>query len=580
MKYFLFLIFILTCSFSKALGQDINIISGVKIKLRDGIELNATIYKPHVQNEALPAIFALTPYISDNHHGRAAFFARHGYVFAIVDVRGRGSSGGIFDPFLQEAKDGYDVVEWLSKQEFCNGKVAMWGGSYLGYDQWATAKELPPHLSTIVPVSAVYPGFIFPMTMNIGDPYTIDWLNYTSGKTGNSNLHADDSYWESKFSERYFKDLPYARLDSLTGNTTTVFQKWITHPTVDDYWRSFIPSEIQYSKIHLPILTITGCYDDVQPGAIKFYNDYLRHSSVEGEKKQFLIIGPWDHLGTRSPKKDVGGLKFGDSSLIDMNDLHRQWYNYIMKDSARPKFLKKNVAYYITNRDKWEYAESLDEIGKNKILFYLNSISDTINNAQHPAQLTNQLNENSIPAKFVYDPLNKNFPFSTFANNSPDYLIDQTNMNNLQGIVYQSNVWERETEVTGFFKLDVYILADVKDVDLETDIYEVKADGSSVLLTNNFVRARYRDGLEKEKLLVPGDINLFHFNHFPFISRVIEKGSRIRLIITSPNSIYIQKNYCSGGFVANETSKDARLAHIIVYSDHQHPSVLYVPVMH
>jgi hypothetical protein len=250
-----------------------------------------------------------------------------------------------------------------------------------------------------------------------------------------------------------------------------------------------------------------------------------------------------------------------------------------MKDSARPKFLKNNVGYYITNRDKWEYAESLDEIGKNKILFYLNSISDTNKHTLHPAQLTTQLNENSKPAKFVYDPLDKNFPFSTFATNSPDYLIDQTNINNLSGIVYQSNVWEKETEVSGFFKLDVYILADVKDVDLETDIYEVKADGSSVLLANNFVRARYRESLEKQRLLVPGSINLFHFNHFPFISRVIENGSRLRLIITSPNSIYIQKNYCSGGIVANETSKDARLAHIIIYCDRQHPSVLYVPVM-
>jgi hypothetical protein len=339
MKYFLFLIFVLTGSFLNTLGQDININSGLKIKLRDGIELNATLYEPHDQKEALPVIFALTPYIGDTNHGRGVYFARNGYVFAIVDVRGRGSSEGIFDPFLQEATDGYDVAEWLSKQGFCNGKVAMWGGSYLGYDQWATAKELPPHLSTIVPVSAVYPGFIFPMTMNIGDPYTIDWLNYTSGKTGNPNLHADDSFWGSKFSERYLKDLPFGKLDSLTGNTTTVFQKWMSHPAVDNYWKSFIPTELQYSRIHLPSLTITGCYDDVQQGAIKFYNDYLQHISVEERKKQFLIIGPWDHLGTRTPKKDVGGLKFGDSSLIDMNTLHRQWYNYIMKDSTKPNFL-------------------------------------------------------------------------------------------------------------------------------------------------------------------------------------------------------------------------------------------------
>src|SRR6185295_5443832 len=110
------------------------------------------------QTDPLPVIFTLTPYIADSYHDRAMFFARNGYVFALVDVRGRGSSEGTFDPFAQEARDGYDVVEWLARQPFGNGKVAMWGGSYAGYDQWATAKELPPHLATIVPAASAHPG--------------------------------------------------------------------------------------------------------------------------------------------------------------------------------------------------------------------------------------------------------------------------------------------------------------------------------------------------------------------------------------------------------------------------------------
>jgi len=91
------------------------------------------------------------------------FFARRGMTFAIVDVRGRGNSDGIFRPMIQEATDGYDVVEWLARQSYCNGKVGMWGGSYAGYVQWATAKELPPHLATIVPVASPYAGTDFPM---------------------------------------------------------------------------------------------------------------------------------------------------------------------------------------------------------------------------------------------------------------------------------------------------------------------------------------------------------------------------------------------------------------------------------
>ena len=109
---------------------------GARIPLRDGVELAATVYKPRDGGAAVPCVFTLTPYTAQNYHDRGMYFASHGYVFLTVDVRGRGNSAGEFDPMLQEAKDGHDVVEWLAKQPYCNGKVAMWGGSYAGYDQW------------------------------------------------------------------------------------------------------------------------------------------------------------------------------------------------------------------------------------------------------------------------------------------------------------------------------------------------------------------------------------------------------------------------------------------------------------
>jgi len=101
---------------------------GVKIPMPDKVELNATLYLPKAKDGALsktPVIFTLTPYISDTYHARAAYFASHGYAFALVDVRGRGNSGGEFEPFAQEPRDGHDVVEWFAQQPFCDGKVAM-----------------------------------------------------------------------------------------------------------------------------------------------------------------------------------------------------------------------------------------------------------------------------------------------------------------------------------------------------------------------------------------------------------------------------------------------------------------------
>jgi uncharacterized protein len=129
----------------------VELIWAFKIPMRDGVRLNGTVFKPSGQKEPLPVIFTLTPYISDSYQNRASYFSQHGYVFVLVDVRGRGNSEGVFDPFAQEPNDGHDVVEFLAKQPWCNGKVTMWGGSYAGYDQWATLKELPPHLATVSP---------------------------------------------------------------------------------------------------------------------------------------------------------------------------------------------------------------------------------------------------------------------------------------------------------------------------------------------------------------------------------------------------------------------------------------------
>ena len=120
--------------------KDVDLIWGVKIPMRDGVRLNATVYKPKGMREPLPVIFTLTPYIADTTHARAMYLAQNGYVFALIDCRGRGNSEGRFEPLADDGRDGHDIVEWLAKQAWSNGKVAMRGGSYSGFNQWSTLK--------------------------------------------------------------------------------------------------------------------------------------------------------------------------------------------------------------------------------------------------------------------------------------------------------------------------------------------------------------------------------------------------------------------------------------------------------
>ena len=313
---------------------------GVKIPLRDGIHLNATVYRPAGQKEPRPCLFTLTPYIGESYHDRGMYFAAHGYPFLTVDVRGRGNSEGSFRPMIQEAKDGYDIVEWLAKQPYCNGKISMWGGSYAGYDQWATAKEFPPppgdHRSgRIARGRSRFPGG----GDNVPYPYDVQWLTFTSGHTGQARLFADDSFWVGAFRRWNESGSSFRALDAFVGNPSAIFQEWVGHPDQDDYWDAYNPTAKQYAQLQLPILTITGMYDDDQPGALAHYRRYMQAASAEGRARHYLVIGPWDHPGTRTPKQEFLGPKFGPASLVDLPQLHLDWYRYTMESGPKPEFL-------------------------------------------------------------------------------------------------------------------------------------------------------------------------------------------------------------------------------------------------
>jgi putative CocE/NonD family hydrolase len=560
---------------------EIDLLWGVQIPVRDGVKLNATIYKPK-GDERHPVVFTFTPYIGDTYHERAAYFAHNGYVFALVDVRGRGNSGGRFEPFVNEGRDGYDVVEWLAAQSWSDGKVTMWGGSYAGFDQWTTLKEFPPHLATVVPVAAVYPAVDFPFFHNVFFSYDIQWLTYTSGVTPNLNLFGASPFWAEKFLARYTQNRPYKELDQIVGNGSTQFQTWLKHSTPDEYWDAMTPTTEDYKRIDLPILTITGHYDADQRGALEYYRRHMRYGSEHARQRHYLIIGPWDHAGTRTPRAEVAGVKFGPASLLDMNKLHRDWYDWTLKGGAKPEFLKNRVAYYVPGpgAEKWKYADSLDTISNARRTLYLDSDGDATDVFHSGVLRDEQPKAGAQPDRYTYDPLDTR-PAELEREDYEDGNLDQRDVLAMKGdgLVYHTAPFAEDTEITGWLKFVAWIALDVPDTDLQVRVYEIRPDGTSVSLTDDLVRARYRESPRQAQLVKPGEINRYEFDTFQFFSRRVQKGSRLRLVINSPNSIYVEKNYNSGGDVAGETAKDARTAHVTLYHDAQHPSSLEIPVV-
>ncbi|MGH9602440.1 MAG: CocE/NonD family hydrolase, partial [Terriglobales bacterium] len=211
---------------------------------------------------------------------------------------------------------------------------------------------------------------------------------------------------------------------------------------------------------------------------------------------------------------------------------------------------------------------------------YLDSAGGSAGDVFHSGTMSERKPGSSPPDRYTYDPLDVR-PADLEREDVKNYITDQRDALNLfgNGLVYHSEPFPEATEVSGVMKFVAWIALDVPDTDFQVSVSEVLADGSSVALASDVMRARYRESLRQQKLIKPGEILRYEFDGFFFFSRRISQGSRLRLVFKSPNSIYLQKNYNSGGVVNEESGKDARTAHVTLYHDAEHPSYLKVPVV-
>ncbi|MDX1556706.1 MAG: CocE/NonD family hydrolase, partial [Xanthomonadales bacterium] len=552
---------------------------GVRIPVADGTVLNGTLYRPKEGvGDRLSTIVTITPYISDRYHPDALYFARSGFAFLVVDTRGRGNSEGEFRPLgIEDGTDGRDIVEWIAMQPWSNGKVGMRGGSYGGYNQWVTARYFPPHLTTIVPIASPHHGTDFPMNDNVQYAYIIRWLALTSGVTPQGRLFGDDDFWNRKFREYHQSGTAFEHLDQLVGLPNAHFQEWISHPMHDAYWDARVPSVEDYARFELPILTITGYYDGDQPGAMEYYRRHMRHGSATGKGNHYLVLGPWDHSGTRLPRQEFGGLEFGDGAKFDAFGLDRDWYRWTMEGGERPGFLLDRVTWFVAGANTWKGAASLEDIADAELVFHLQSegAADSLFRA---GSLVPEAPAAVDVDQFAYDPLDTSKAELEIGD---DYITDQQEVlaTDGDGLIYHSAPFREATEITGYARFEARVTLDVPDTDINVTLYEVRPDGSSIALTGQTMRTRYRDSLYEEAPMVPGQAETLVFDRFYFFSRRVAAGSRLRLFIRPSNLVGSQRNYNSGGVVAEETRADARTATVKLHLGPEAPTRLVLPVV-
>jgi len=278
-----------------------------------------------------------------------------------------------------------------------------------------------------------------------------------------------------------------------------------------------------------------------------------------------------------SPPSDT----FADAAVIDMNDLHRQWYDWTMKGGKQPEFLKKPVAYYAMGTEAWKYAESLDAVSASSRTLYLDSPDGNAGDVFRSGTLSDALPRGAAPDAFTYDPLDTRPGELEKTSTNDAGFTEQTPVLNLfgAGLVYHSAPFAEDVEVSGEPTLDVWLSMDVADTDLSATLYEIKLDGTSVWLSGDTKRARYRESLRAAKPVPAGEIVEYRFDAFSWFSRRIAKSSRLRLVVGCLNSCQFETNFNGGGVVAEESGKDARTAHVALHHDAAHRSSLVLPVV-
>ena len=560
-------------------SQEVEVWRNIKIPLRDGCHLNANIYLPRGKDSPSPTIVSLTPYISDRLHDRGMYFAGRNLPFVGVDVRGRGNSEGNFRPYIYDSDDGCDVVCWVARQGFCNGKVAMYGASYLGYVQWVVAARLPEPLCAIAPTAAPFLGVDVPMRNNIFPMYAIRWLATVAERAMQPKLFADSHFWSTLYRRQFETGRPFGALDKLAGEPSSIFQEWIAHPEQGPYWDALNPSRRDYEDLQLPILTITGAYDGDQLGALEHYKKHMQSATPTARERHYLVIGPWDHAGCAAPRREFGGIKLGPDSVIDILDLHLQWYLWIFGTAAKPEFLKDRVAYYVMGAEHWRYASTLEEVTARVASLYLHADGNPTD-VFRSGLLVGEVSQGGEPDHYIYDPRDVNRAGFESMLDDERSLTDQSMIHALFGqcFVYHSLPFDEDTEVSGFFRFSAWISIDCRDTDFRVSLYEIGIDGTSTFLTADWMRARYRRSLRQAHLIQNSEPLQYDFERFPFVSRLIRKGHRVRMVFDSKDSIHEQRNYNRGEVVAEESIHDALPVTIRLFHDLEHPSVLYVPI--
>lgn len=525
--------------------QSFDVKDSMIVKTKTGNEITLFYVIDKKTKHPKPSIIHFSTYVGNNAYfiSRAKVNANRGYNIIYAFSRGVYLSKDEITPFEFEVKDVNETIDWIIRQPWSNGKIGMIGGSYDGFSQWSATKNLHPALKTIIPAASVGFGVDFPMYNNCFSPYMLRWLTHVQKKT-DFEIFENEKKWLSVYNAYYKKGAAFNKLDSIYGKINPVFQKWLEHPSFDSYWQSKLPYKKDFTKINIPVLTLTGYYDADQRGAMYYYNNHFKYNK---NTDHYLIIGPYSHSGVVSGVEgEYKGYKIDSVANIDLEDISYKWFDYILKGQKKPEFLKDKVNYQVMGSNQWKSAPSIGRISNSTLKLYLNNT---------------KLDKTKPKKNFIIQNIDFADRRDTLQSFNDEKILDSViyKRDLIEKLVFESETFDDSFEINGSFTGNLKASINKKDMDITLNIYEKLANGQYFKLTHeHFARASYSKDNTTRNLLKPNKVETIPIKNTFFTSKRIEKGSKLIILLGVRKSPDAQINYGTGKDVSEETIADAK----------------------
>ncbi|WP_068000699.1 CocE/NonD family hydrolase [Nocardia pseudobrasiliensis] len=569
----------------------------VPATMRDGVVLKADVYRPQ-SADPVPVILMRTQYgkaaaqIQPSRYQTPDWFASHCYLVVVQDIRGQGASAGTFVEFANDRTDGYDSVEWAAALPGSNGKVGMYGSSYVGATQWLAAVETPPHLTTIVPAntsSDYYDGWTYDggaFRLAFVEPWAMETIATSAatnrGDTGTAKqLQADGADYS-----RWLAFRPYQQFPPMHPGDPAVapwFFDWIRHSTRDDYWKQWSIRD-RYSAVKVPVLDMEGWYDAFLAGGVENFSGMVaRGGSDDARRNQRLVIGPWDHVGWGRPGSHVSApmLDGGPGGNSPINELMLAWYDHFLKGKDNQVSGQPRVDYFVMGANRWKTADAWPLPNTRWTTYYLSGNGGSSAAGRAGALTADAPKDPQQPDHYYYDPLN---PVPSAgghsccgASSGPQGPFDQYVVEQRSDVLtYTTEPLATDTEITGPTDVKLWASSTAPDTDFTAKLVAVAPDGSSINLNNGIIRAAFRESLDKPTPIVPGQPYQYTIKIWPS-SYLIKAGSRIRVEISSSDYPQYAPNPNTGEPFGQSAATQGATQTIL--HDADHPSSVVLPII-